>query len=277
MILAIVGPDKSTKTSTSLYAPKPMVIFEFDIGTVERGLRWKDHKNLKYATYPRTIPDPPSLETILKTGNDVYILRYPTPLGFGPATERDIKPIWNQFIKDFAVFLENKDIPTGSLDTATKCWWLCHTNHLQTLPPIDGRPRTSLQNIEYGPANNLMSSLLYGIRNYDIAAQEYGWPCKNKHLMLTHHITDVYGPTLTERGIVNQATGELKLDGFKHTGSLIDLEIWLEVKQVELNEEKKARPVGNIHLSAYSLDMVGQTIIEPTFDKIQKMIGRMTT
>ena len=55
MILAIVGPDKSTKTSTSLYAPKPMVIFEFDIGTVERGLRWKDHKNLKYATYP-TIP-----------------------------------------------------------------------------------------------------------------------------------------------------------------------------------------------------------------------------
>lgn len=227
MILGIGGPDKSGKTSLALTFPKPIHVFEFDIATVERAI-WRFK------------------------GDDIRVSRYPLPVGFGPSKARDIKSIWNNFVDEYAKVLEDKTIKTISFDTSSKLWWICHTTYLQELQAKN--PRERLMPMEYGEPNSRMSSLIFAARQYD------------KHLVLAHHLRAVYKAMLTEKGMQDMATDEKELDGFKWTGSLIDVEIWTSVVD--------GKPIGTCTLSGLALQMVGMAIQEPTYDKIMDIASK---
>ena len=237
IVVAVAGEDKSTKTSTGLTFPKPLAVLETDINTVNRAI----HRF---------------------QGQDIKVFPFATPVGWNKVTERDVKAVWIALLEKYKELLEDKTTATIQIDTSTKLWWICHTSYLQELnekAKLQGKPpRERLQEIEYGEPNNRMASIIYAARAY------------NKNLVLIHHMRGVYQSYMIEGQIKSmEVPGQRVMDGFKYTESLIDLEIRVSVEEIA-NMGKK--PIGEISLSGLALEMVGQKIIEPTYDKIIQQV-----
>lgn len=237
IVIAIAGGDKATKTSTGLTFPKPLRVLETDIATVSRAIsRFK--------------------------GEDIKVTPFPTPVGWGKTTDRDIKAVWIAFLEEYKRFLEDKLVVSIQIDTSTKLWWICHSAYLQELnekAKVQGKnSRERLQEIEYGEPNNRMASIIYAARAY------------NKNLILIHHVRPEYQQVMMDGQVKSmEIPGTHVLDGFKYTKSLVDLEVRVTVETIEKLGRK---PVGEIILSGLALEMEGQKIIEPSYDKIIQMV-----
>jgi len=246
IVIAIAGEDKSTKTSVGLTFPKPLAVLETDINTVSRAI----HRF---------------------QGQDIKVYQFPTPVGWDKVTERDIKSVWINFLTEYKKQLENVAIQAIQIDTSTKLWWICCNAYLQELnekAKIQGKPpRERLQEIEYGEPNNRMASVIYAARAY------------KKNLILIHHMRGVYQMVMTDNGMKSvEIPGKREMDGFKYTESLVDLEIRVAVKDLPTKDSNGQtifikKPIGEISLSGLALEMVGQELVEPTYEKLCKIIG----
>lgn len=259
-IVAICGPEGSTKSTMALSFPKPLFHFDVDVGGFRRA-SWRLSKEDLAAIESKSYPKPIDVE---KLKGD---LGTPTTRIIIPKRVTGMKELWQLFAQDFVNACMKPEIQTLVVDSATQLWNICHKSHLQELqdrqlaqhlrlkknvPYDENDYRERLQPIEYGPANDKMRTVLHTARSF------------SKNLILTHYPTDEYGAIPQKDGTVAEGkTGKEIMDGFKETEKLSDLVMWLSVKESITEGKKIKMPIARITkcgLEGMGLDAVGMEV-----------------
>lgn len=259
MIFAAWGEDKSCKTTLALTFPKPLIFMEFDIGGFDRAIyRFNgDYQAglIKYEAYPMPMTfgkfDPSSLSI------------KPSKIVIG------MKELFYQWAAKYIAHLQNPDIATIVIDTATLHYSITCDAYLQELQekqlPLrpdglgsDGKSlRTQLIQVEYREPNTRIRGVLYQAK------------ANSKHLILVHHARDEYKPMLQKDGtIATQASGKRERAGFSTLGDSADVIVhtyW---------DSKVNKPFCKVELAEVK-QLEGMVFEEPTFGIIDKAIKMM--
>jgi hypothetical protein len=259
-IVAICGEEGTCKTSMALTFPKPLHHFDVDVGGYRRAA-WRLSKEDLAQIVSNSYPKPIQIEKLLgQVGS-------PSSRVVIPKKVTGMKELWQQMVQDFVNACMDKDVKSIVIDSNTLLWNICHQSHLQELQerqlvyhkknkpniPFDENDyRERLQPMEYGPANDKMRTILHTARSF------------SKNLILTHYPTDEYGTIPDGKGnIVEGKTGNRILDGFKETVKLVDLVMWLSIKESVVAGKKEKQPIAKITkcgLEGMGLDAVGMDI-----------------
>ena len=260
-IVAICGEEGTGKTTMGLTFPKPLHHFDIDVGGYRRAAWRLATDDVVSKSYPRPIQVQKLLGQVGSPSSRVSI----------PKKVEGMKELWQQVVQDFVDACMNPEVKSVVIDSSTALWNICHQSHLQELqerqliqwknrnprtPFDENEYRERLQPIEYGPANDKMRTILHTARSFQ------------KNLILTHYPTDEYGAIPDAKGnIVEGKTGKKVLDGFKETVKLVDLVMWLTVKEVVVPSsnppKKEKQPTAKITkcgLEGMGLDAVGLDI-----------------
>ena len=284
IVVSLVGDEKTGKTDLALTAPKPIFHMEFDAGGFKR-VAWRYQKEIEdesIRTKPYFTPDHVdslSLED-LKRSIAVRGLKDPN-VKVKPTTGHMLtgyKELWyDNFLTDYITALEaSPDTPeycrTIVMDTFTSVWSLCHTTGLQEKQEAaarDGRTRDSLIQIEYGPYNERMRSVIQAARQSD------------KNLILIHHTKDKREDRMVTGGNVQNIIVGQTFDGWSRVRPIIDVELWFSIKIPErprledATEKRKTTMDVNISLCGLTRDAAGMTFTDPTWDTIMAYIDLM--
>lgn len=274
MIVSIWGNEKSWKTSMALTWPKDINHFDLDVGGFERAAWRIDTSRVDSTSYPLPIP----VEKLLGQQKNGISIKFPKKVV-------GIREVWQKIIMDFVEAVNNSNVKTIVMDSATQLWFICHRAYLQELQEkqlyrfthdkdgnqIKGRAenqfpenefRENLTSIEYAEPNSRMSTLIYTARSY------------GKNLILTHYPRDVYAQKVTDRGVESYATGDIEPDGFKHTRKLIDIEFWIE--------QVKSKSGNSIQAKITTCGMEGMgtaaqgLMIDPNYEALESLRKSMS-
>lgn len=262
-IVALCGDEGTGKTTMGLTFPKPLRHFDIDVGGYRRAAWRLPTDGVESKSYPKPI----QLEK-LKGQIGTVSTRVSMP-----KKVEGMKEIWQAIVQDF-VDACRKNVATIVIDSATMLWNIAHNCHLQELQekqlykhkkahpstPFDENDyRERLLPVEYGPVNDRMRTILHTARSF------------GKNLVLTHYPTDEYGTISDGRGgMMEGKTGKKVLDGFKETVKLVDLVLWLSVKDTIEKGVSKKEPEAKITkcgLAGMGLNAVGMSI-PATYDGI---------
>ena len=252
MIIAICGEEKTWKTTMALSFPTPLFHLDLDVGGFDRA-KWRiPTDNITSKSYPIPI----QIEKLMGAQKQGVSVRFPKKvMGY--------KEAWQSIVVDFVEACQNPEMKSIVIDSSTQLWLICHTSLLQEKQEIqlsikpglhDADLREKLQPIEF--PNERMRSLIYTARS-----------CK-KNLILTHYPRDIYSQRVTDKGVEEYKTGETTVDGFKDTQKLVDLVVWLELKQN--NKTKKYETHARITkcgLEGLGTEAVGLEV-EPSYEGI---------
>lgn len=259
MIFGLWGPDKSCKNTLAMTFPKPIIDMELDIGGFARANRNLPHLPIKDWVGQGLI----KLEQYVMPFQSGIV--DPTKLTVRPSkTIQGMKELWYKWLINYIKHLD-EDYATVVIDTTTLLWEICCSGYLQEKQEIQfdakgnllpkEKLRVSLLPVEYREPNIRMRGVIYQAKAH------------NKHLVLTHHESDEYGPVLQKDGsIVEGRTGRKARHGWAPLGDGADVIVrtWWDGKdnipwcEVELAEVK---------------ELEGMKFKEPTYDKIQKAIN----
>ena len=238
MILAIWGDNKTGKSTMAMTFPKPLVVFDFDLGS-QRAL--------------------PLFHEEFKQGL-IKINQYPMPLQFNLPRVEGARELWERFQQDYVDTLKDESIQTVVIDTATQLYAVVRMAYLEKLQDAqiaqDGekvRLRIRLNQYEYAEPYHRLDTTIYAARSF------------GKHLVLTHYQTSEYEIKFTERGRESVPTGNYKLDGYKHTKGMVDI-------LVEMRRERKKLPECYVSDSGEGIVLEEMTIKTPTYDKLMSII-----
>jgi hypothetical protein len=253
-VMSIWGPEKSQKSSLAYTGPKILRVYDFDMGYERAIWRFRDEEE----------------------AGRITCLSCPTPVHISIKRNEPLKgfrELWAKFVQDYMESLQNPNIKSIVIDTATQCWSICiqaylqelQENQLAILPrnPASGeviipqgfKMREQLQPIEYREPNNRM-------RAVEQAGKGFG-----KNLILTHYQSATYGKRMVEGQVEDYDTGEKELDGFKHTQNLSDIVL----RTAYVDNTPRARVV----LCGLSMNMVGVELDNPTWDGVFESLDRM--
>lgn len=260
MIFGLWGEDKTCKTTLALTFPKPLIFMEFDIGGFNRAIyRFQqefDQGLIKYEAYPMPMTfgkfDPSKLEV------------RPSKIVVG------MKELFYKWAAKYISHLQNPEVASIVIDTATLHKTITDDAYLQELQekqmpldPITGKGsdgktlRTQLQQIEYREPNTRTRGILYQAK------------ANNKHLILVHHARDEYKPMPQRDGtIATSATGKRERAGFSTLGDSADVIVYT---YWDSNENK---PYCKVDLAEVK-SLEGMVFVEPTYEKISKVINYM--
>lgn len=249
-ITAICGDEGTCKTTMAISYPKPIFHLDVDVGGFRRAA-WRLPEGMKVLE----LPSDADLEKTDITGVDVITKSYPKPLQLEkmmgvisegtpstrkvnvPKREVGMKQLWQAIITDFAFVCQRPEIRTIVVDSNTMFYNIGHKTRLQELQEIqeykwrtdkstkgqaipEDEYRERLQPVEYGTVYDRMKAVYHTARVY------------TKELVLTHYPTDEYGTIVNEKGnMVEGKTGNKIMDGYKDTGKLSDLVVWLRVDE----------------------------------------------
>jgi len=288
-ISAICGEEGTGKSSMALRYPKPIFHFDLDVGGFERARTKLEQDNPGIRIKECTAGE--DITKLDFSQYDVITKAYPRPINvskmMGQKTTRKnnttqdidirfpkrvigVKELWQTFIPDFVLACQ-KQVQTIILDTSTMMYNMAHNAHLQELqekqimqtPSLDENDlREKLLPIEYGPVYDRINQVFHTARSFRI------------NLVLTHYPKDVYADMMNNKGeVVSYNTGKQDLDGYKHTGKLADIIVWLEIMQDPVT--KKLQPYAKVHKAGdMPLDAIGE-IIPATFEGIQALRQKM--
>lgn len=239
-IVAICGDEGTGKTTMAITFPKPLHHFDVDVGGYRRAAWRLETEGVVSRSYPKPIQIEKLLGQVGSPSSRVSI----------PKKVAGMKELWQKIIQDFVDACMDKEVKTVVIDSATLLWNICHQSHLQELQerqlvyhkknkpniPFDENDyRERLQPMEYGPANDKMRTILHTARSFQ------------KNLVLTHYPTDEYGAIPDGKGnVVEGKTGKKVLDGFKETVKLVDLVMWLSIKETMDKGVKTKTPTARI-------------------------------
>ncbi len=264
IIGVVCGEEGTGKTTMALTFPKPLQHFDIDVGGYRRAAWRLPVDGVESRSYPKPI----QIDKLMgQTGS-------PSARLIIPKKVEGMKELWQRIVQDFINACMDEKVETIVLDSATLLWNICHQSHLQELQerqlaqwrnkkpnvPFDENDyRERLQPIEYGPANDKMRTILHTARSFQ------------KHLVLTHYPGDEYGSMLDAKGnVVEGKTGNKILDGFKETGKLVDLIVWLSIKETVVDGKKEKWPAAKITkcgLEGMGLNAIGLEV-PATYDGI---------
>jgi len=287
MIVAWWGDEKTWKSSAGLSFPKPLFHMDLDVGGFERAAWRLDSKLRIYRCKPED-----KLDTLDWSKYDIVTKPYPVPVQMEklmglktpapnekgasvrfPRRVIGYKEVWQQIVVDYVAACQNPIPVTIMWDSATQLWSICHTSLLQEKQEIQiaqgkgpehSEFREKLQPVEY--PNDRMRSLIYTARSF------------GKNLAITHYPKDVYGERFDADGRKQEyRTGEITLDGFKHTQQLVDLVIKLnlEMRTNIISHEKEPVVVATITkcgLPGLGTAATGKTLIDVSYQGILDLI-----
>jgi len=265
-IIAICGDEGTCKTTMALTFPKPLHHFDIDVGGFRRAAWRLSTEGIVSKGYPKPI----QMEKLLgQVGTPSAQVGTPSTRVSIPKKVTGMKELWQQIVQDFVNACMDKEVKTLVIDSNTLLWNICHNSHLQELqerqlikwkndpktkniPFDENEYRERLQPPEYGPANDKMRTILHTARSFQ------------KNLVLTHYPTDEYGAIPDSKGnIVEGKTGIKILDGFKETVKLVDMVMWLSIKETVEQGKKIKHPIAKITkcgLEGMGLDATGLEI-----------------
>lgn len=245
MILAIRGPNKTCKTTLGLTFPKPLMHFDLDLGFDRAAPRFKEDIDTGLIVSKRY---PAPLKVAISDKGEVT-------LRFSERKVVGVRELWEEFTQDFIEALVGPQFKTLMIDTGTVLWEITHRAFLQekqeAQKPEDINKqglRERLLPVEYGEPNSRMRAVFHGCRTYE------------KNLVLTHFEREKIQEKLTDRGVVEERTGIFELDGFKHTGDIVDIQV-----ATYLN---KNVPHCKVELCGLAIAFQGAELEEPSYDKI---------
>ncbi len=231
-----------------------MRVYDFDMGYERAIWRFKEQEKAGLITV-MTCPTP----------IDVRVQKN-SPL-------RGYRELWSRFLEDYLKNLEDPNIKTVCIDTATQCWQICHMAYLQELqenqmPLQPGQKlRERLMPPEYTMPNSRMRSI-------EQAGKSYG-----KNLVLCHYQTAVYEPKLVNNNMEDVDTGKKQLDGFKQTANLSDIVVRTTIDVVTPDPTKPSivvrTPKCKVEVCGLTLNMIGVEFVEPTYDKLMEGVTRL--
>lgn len=258
MIFGLWGHDKSCKTTLAFTFPKPLIVLEFDVGGFDRAIyRFQqefDSGLIKHEVY--TMPFQ------IGTIDLAQLTTRPSKIIVG------VKELWYKFLIHYIQHLDDPTINTVVIDTGTLLWEVCCSGYLQekqeiqldakgNLLPSEKGLRVSLLPIEYREPNIRMRGIIY-------QAKAHG-----KHLVLTHHSRDEYGPMPDGKGgIVEAKTGKRERAGWNPLGDGADVIVhtyW---------DSKNMKPYCKVELAEVKT-LEGMVFEEPSFAKIDRVIKMM--
>jgi hypothetical protein len=261
MIFGLYGEDKSCKTTLALTFPKPLVHMELDIGGFDRAIyRFNgDYQSglIKHEMYPMPLQGLIDVTKLQVRPNKIIT---------------GMKELWYHFLINYIKHLD-EDIATIVIDTGTLLWEVTCTAYLQEKQEIQFDPtgkllpneklRVSLLPIEYREPNIRMRGIIY-------QAKAHG-----KHLVLTHHSKDEYGPVLQKDGSIAEArTGKRERAGFATLGDSADVIVrayWQKSTKDSEGKEIPGAPYCQVELAEVK-ELEGMVFKEPSFDKIDRTI-----
>jgi len=174
--ISVVGKRKTGKTTFALSAPKPMVLFDFELG-VDR-------------VEPKYVQDMDKVRVI------PYVKEMLAVKGKKTATAQDL---WQRILVDFSNAIEDKSVQTITFDTYSSVWEARRMAYLAELQKVDSS-RKNLMPQEYFIPNTDMKMLITQAMIH------------NKILILVHHTRDKYvegKPTGEEEADGFKYTGDL--------------------------------------------------------------------
>jgi hypothetical protein len=146
---------------------------------------------------------------------------------------------WDRILEEYVKALEDAEVRSISFDVWTSAWEARRLAYAAELHIKNLMPQ------HYPPLNAEFKQML-------VQAQTYG-----KVLLLSEHTRPLYDKDGNE-------TGEEEADGFKYTGDLVDVELWMD--------KKDGHPVATIRTCGLSMSAEGLEVENPTFEKIDKLI-----
>jgi len=261
-ILGIWGDDKTCKTTLALTAPKPLAYMEFDLGGFDRAKhRFKedvDNNNIM-RVYKNETAEHPLIYVVPSQVGDVDV----KALTVRPSKRIvGIKELWYKFLVHYIMLLNDPQIISIVIDTSTLLWEVCSLGYLQEKQEIQLDPQGNLRSGE----KKLRESLLpieYKEPNIRMRGLVYQAKVHSKHLILTHHSRDEYGPMLIKGEVVEAKTGKKERSGWSPLGDGADIIVHTSIKD--------KIPYCNVEL-AEVLELVGMEFKEPSFDKIMEAV-----
>lgn len=259
-IVSFYGAPGTLKSSMALTWPKPLVMYDFEVGAHRA---WK----LKQSNGAWLYDGQP---------DQVIVRRYKFP-------ERSITSrqdrlsgwiqAWKNFTLDFYKDLQDPNVKSIVWDTATMEWSSCCDCYLEELQ--GQKPdKKSLGVFEYREPNSRQTTLLASPTIY------------GKHLVMVSHETDEYvpitfggKPLLDDNGQPKTTTSGVKIpDGFKYTKSKADWQFKATTKTVKTTKEGERDttvPSITIEKSGLGIDLVGLEINWFEYSKLIQMLTQL--
>lgn len=222
--ISLVGKMKTGKTTFALSAPKPLVIFDFEMGVQRVESKFIEEQ------------DKITVITLIREALAVKGKRIAGALDF-----------WKKIQEAFLKALEDETVKTIAFDTFSSVWEIRRMAYLAELKTRDPS-RTTLSPFEYFIPNADMKTLLIQSRIH------------NKILIVTHHTRDIYDAE-------GKPTGEQEPDGFKATGDLVDIVVWMT--------KEGGKPKATIKTCGLTLTAEGIVLPEPNFNSLHQIIASL--
>lgn len=232
--VSISALPKSGKSHLMLTFPAPMVVYSFDIG----------------------------LEPVLKKfgGKDIRVKTFPLPLLDSVKAvkqQKEIKLVWDSFLKEYIADTENREIATLSIDTGTALY------RIATLARAAELNEDSLVQWQYGDVYARLDAMIYRAR------------LAGKNFVMTHYMKEKYVGGIT--------TGELEPACYANAISAVDVAMTLKrvVRPTTPDERKASKSVvdkknviiGTIQDSRFGIDTDGIEIEMPTYNDLVTLFG----
>ena len=177
---------------------------------------------------------------------------------------------WETICLKYTETLTSPDWDNVIVDTWRELWTICHRAYLQELQG-DNPDRKNLIEIEYATPNSWMDNWMAISKGF------------SKNLLLISHERPVRVPHVqgSEIKMVEDPSGKMELDGYRHTPRKVDWSIVTGIDNPCIIQNHSCYGWHffiRIEKSPIGQQLVGQKIIDPTYEKIMEraqMMGLM--
>lgn len=222
-IVSLEGNAGAGKSTFMYSAPTPMVVCAFDAGSI-RALYGAMHEmftgiDIQIVPYPHLFAEQPLTKELMpmvkkswkrNDGKAITIYMLPEPIQMG-AKLNGIRYLWNAFKLIVDAALDDLEVPTVGIDTGTIMRQVAADAFLEKL---QSNPKTAdreqLIQIEWGKGANGPSEEIYSKAKQ--VSEYQSMMGEQKHLIVTHHLTDVYVKSVGKDG-EQVSIPKLKSDG----------------------------------------------------------------
>lgn len=153
---------------------------------------------------------------------------------------------WDHFITDYMKALTEGDFQDFIIDTNKMEWEMCRNSFRQRIQEeSDLDEKRRLSRLDYQEPNNQQTQLIQGVKG------------RGKNYIMVAHEAEIWAG--------GEPTGRYKPDGWREAEDLADITLRFSIRN--------KRPVGTIHKAAAGgLDLLDMEIVEPTIEKMDKLI-----
>ncbi len=281
--VSIRGPVASGKSTLAASWPGNKFWYDLEQGAIRAMNQIPDWKEHNYLWHPNhEFPDDLMREIAVAqlTMSAMGKIQGYIPL-WEEIVERYVDVAITGRFKDTKTEVEFNNIQVNILDTWKLIWntnCQAHLQFMQENPSKAERDRNDfhkrLTEKDFGTPNARMMSMIQTVKGL------------RRDLILISHETDVYGPSRNASGGMereDKPTGEMKLDGWKHTKAESDWSLVTNTEQ-PCKQESHTKGKGGckgfhfhavIEKSPVGAELVGIDIIDPSYVKLRTMLEKM--